>query len=156
MPPGFSLRLAVLAAAAAAIAAAADDNCPPDGWHQYRDKCYWVSNYTLNGRSVAPVCASMITGAEPVSIHDLDLDAFIAEDLVKGERAWLGLYRADTNADWIWLDGSPLNFTMWHEASRTRAEKHAEALTGTKRVFGPMNPAILPTRSLPDSDSEFE
>ena len=111
MPSALSLRLVVLAAASAA---AATTECP-SGWHQYRDKCYWVSNYTLNGRSVPAVCASMITGAEPVSIHDLDLDAFIAEDLAKGEQVWLGLYRATTNTDWSWLDGSPMNFTMWHE-----------------------------------------
>ena len=105
----FTVRLALLSAGAAAVAA----DCPGDDWQQFRDKCYWVSDYTLNGRSVASVCRSMVADAEPVSIHDLDLDAFIGENLTKGQRAWLGLHRADTNAAWTWADGSPMNFTMW-------------------------------------------
>ena len=110
MPSALSLRLVVLAAASAAAA-----SCPSSDWHQYRDMCYWMSNYTLNGRSVEPVCRSLTPGAESVSIHDLDLNAFIAEDLTRGEWARLGLTRADPNSDWKWNDGSPLNFTIWHE-----------------------------------------
>ena len=111
MPSGVSLRLAMLAAATAAAGA----DCPSEEWHQFRDKCYWVSDFTLNARSVATICDSMWPGAEPVSIHDLDLDAVIAENLLQGQRAWLGLHRADTHAEWTWADRSDMNFTMWHE-----------------------------------------
>ena len=72
-----------------------------------------LGDYTLNGRSVATICDQFYPGSQPVSIHHLDLDAFIAENLVHGETAWLGLHRPNTDADWSWLDGSPVNFTMW-------------------------------------------
>ena len=103
-----------------AVATATAADCPSPDWQRYRSKCYWRSNYTLNGRSVARVCDAMSPGSKPVSIHDLDLDAFIGEDLMQGERGQMGLHRAYTDEPWTWADGSDMNYTMWYQGEPDR------------------------------------
>ena len=103
------IRCLTLAAALTAVTA----TCPSSEWKQFRDFCYWSSDYTLAWEDTRRVCQTMFPGSDLVSIHDLELDAFIAEELLGGTDAWLGLRRSSDSAPWIWTDGTPLNYTNW-------------------------------------------
>ena len=82
--------------------------------------CYWGrSNYTLHWYEVEQACGTVYAGAEMVTIHDLDLNTFIAEHIAVNpngtrQHAWLGLHRTDSSSDWKWKDGSEVNFTEWY------------------------------------------
>ena len=106
----FILRASVLAVAIAITAVA---GACPDGWQQLRDMCYWASDYELNGRTVDRVCNDKVPGATAVSIHDLDVNAFVSENLFNGDIGLIGFYRASASASWVWSDGSVVNFTYW-------------------------------------------
>ena len=77
-----TLRMLLVVAAAVTTANAA---CLSLDWKQYRDKCYWFSNGTeMTWYDANAICPVLFPDAEMVSIHDLDLDAFIGEDLLGG------------------------------------------------------------------------
>ena len=122
MSSGFSLRVALLAAAATTAAVATP--CCPFGWQRYQDKCYWVSDTITNGTSLVADCASLYSGAEPVSVHDISQGKFIAVDLTKGRWTWLGLYKPHADADWSWHDGTPVDYASWDVKDPNR---HGEA-----------------------------
>jgi len=100
----FLLLLAIAAAAA---------RCPNQDWTQQGDHCYWISEFKVTWSSVKAVCDSL-TGisAKPATIHDGVEETNLAK-VLQGKRAWLGLFRPYAIADWIWEDGSQVNFTDW-------------------------------------------
>ena len=104
-------RLSLLAAVVTAVSA----SCVDSDWYQYRNTCYWASRYDVQftWRDARSVCSMMFPGSDMVSIHDLDLDAFIAEDLLHGDEAWLGLYRVNDTAPWLWTDESEYDYHNW-------------------------------------------
>ena len=106
----WTLRLPVLAA----ILTAASATCPSSQWKQYGDMCYWRSNLTMSWSEVRGVCQTTFTGSDMVSIHDLLLDAFIGEELMGGEEAWLGLHRPFDVSPWTWTDGSAYDYHHWY------------------------------------------
>ncbi|KAF0288938.1 C-type lectin BML-1 [Amphibalanus amphitrite] len=89
--------------------------CPSDDWRPFRDMCYWSSKFSTTWGEAAQFCAEQASGADLVSIHDLDMDAFIGEQLLNETEAWLGLHRAGEGEQWEWSDGSNYDFTMWYE-----------------------------------------
>ena len=99
-----------LAPAIVTIATAA---CLSSEWKQFRDMCYWRSDYGLTWMDAERACVSTFPGSDMVSIHDLYLDAFIADDLLSGQPAWLGLHRASGSEPWVWTDGSVYNYSRW-------------------------------------------
>ena len=54
----------------------------------------------------------MQPGSRQPSVHSLVADAFIAETLLDGDRAWLGLQRADDV--WSWSDGTVVDWHYWY------------------------------------------
>ena len=105
----WALRLA-LAAVTFTVSSA---TCLSSEWMEFRNMCYWKSDYRLTWTDATQVCPSMFPGSNLVSIHDLDLDAFIAEDLLGGMIAWLGLHRDSSSVPWMWTDGSTYNYSHW-------------------------------------------
>ena len=110
-----TLRVMLLAAAVTAAAAEHDaerDACPSE-WKQYENMCYWNSNFRMPWDEVSRVCNEMFPGSTMMaSIHDLDLNSFIAQDLTNYTETWLSLRR--TNSIWAWSDGSPFDFNNWY------------------------------------------
>ena len=109
-----TLHLTLLAAVITAAAA----SCPSSEWTQFRDICYWGrSDDVVYWYEVAHLCNTIYPGAEMVTIHDIALNAFIAEYIASrdGSRdyAWIGLSRASSSSDWHWTDGSAVNYTVW-------------------------------------------
>ena len=105
------LRLVFLSAVLSAVAAV----CPLGGWQLYRDQCYWASSFPIEWRSVANVCSLEFPGARPVSVHDMQLNAFLAEHVLNFTGGWLGLRRKDESHGWKWSDGSPFDWENWEE-----------------------------------------
>ena len=108
-----SLRLTGLLALFAAAAAISGEACPDSDWVQFESACYWRSPFQLTWRRITDVCASIAPGAIPVSIHSFTQNAFLAETLMKGERAWLGLHRNGSHISWEWQDRSAYNRYYW-------------------------------------------
>ena len=128
----FSLRISVLAATIAAAAA----NCPTSEWKQYGSMCYWVSDYVLNWHSVDHVCDGTFPGSTSVSIHDLELDAFLANELLDGKVAWLGLRRATTSSSWVWSDGSLYDFSLWYSGQPDNSGESCVLINDHSDSFG--------------------
>ena len=105
-------RLTALALALTALSAAA--GLCPSGWKLFGNMCYWSADYVVRWEDVTNICGSILTGADMVSIHDLDLNAFIAQDLLQGREAWLGARRESDSAPFRWTDGSPFDFSLWY------------------------------------------
>ena len=111
----YKLRLALLAVLITTVFS----SCPSADWKQFRDMCYWGrSDDYLLWRDVADVCNSIYPGAEMVTIHDVELNGFIAEEIAgrdgSKEYAWLGLSRYNSSSRWAWTDGSAYNFSLWY------------------------------------------
>ena len=107
----WTLRLMFLVAAISTTSAA----CVSAEWHQFRDMCYWRSNFSLQWNDARTVCPGVFPGSDMVSIHDLELDAFIGEELMDGRRAWIGLRRPTSSASWQWIDGSVYDYHNWYD-----------------------------------------
>ncbi|XP_043191028.1 lectin BRA-3-like [Amphibalanus amphitrite] len=84
----------------------------PSGWVAFRDSCYYRSTYTIEWETANEICAAIQPAARQPSVHDLVTDAFIAETLLGGDRAWLGLSRVD--GVWSWSDGSADDWHYWY------------------------------------------
>ena len=105
----WTLRLTLLVAVIT-VTSATIARCPSTEWHRFREMCYWRSNSTLIWNQVRNYCQMNFPGSDMVSIHDLELDAFIAEELLYYDQAWLGLRRASNSSPWTWTDGSDCNY----------------------------------------------
>ena len=105
----WTLRLTLLAAVVTATSA----GCPISGWTQYDNMCYWASDYGQSWFDAGHLCSSF-PGADMASVHDVKLDAFIAEDMANGEVTWLGLRRASASAPWVWTDGTTFDYNHWY------------------------------------------
>ncbi|KAF0301001.1 Collectin-12 [Amphibalanus amphitrite] len=104
-----ALRVVTLSAALATAGAV----CPSPQWLLYRDQCYWASPFPLEWRSVASVCELQAPGSRHVSVHDLQVAAFVAEQVLNGTGGWLGLRRPNESAGWQWSDGTPYDWHDW-------------------------------------------
>ena len=95
--------------------------CPSEDWRPFGGKCYRRSNFSIEALSVNDVCNFGFPGARAVSIHDLETNTFLSQQLMQGDNAWIGLYRPeDGGSGFSWLDGSALDWTYWyHEPEAT-------------------------------------
>ena len=103
-----------LAAAALTIVWGA---CLTAEWKQFRDKCYWMSNYTLTWEDATKICPSIFPGAHLVSVHDIEEDGFVSEEVTGYIHTWLGLHctgcRDYPPSGCTWSDGSAYNYSNW-------------------------------------------
>ena len=108
------LRMTLVAAAVTAVAAA---TCLSSEWKKYGDMCYWGAsfNYTWNDAQI--FCPELFPGSDLVSVDGVELDAFLAEQIMNGTEAWLGLYY--NSSAWVWTDGTTSNYTNWYAGSTT-------------------------------------
>ena len=107
----WTLRLTLLAA----VVTAATTTCPSSEWKQHDSMCYWRSNYTLTWSDARQICPALFPGSGMVSIHDSELNAFIAEDVANGDQAWIGLLRVGDTSPWVWFDGSAYDYSNWFD-----------------------------------------
>ena len=78
----------------------------------YNGFCYRLVNNSWPWYVVEDACDQVAApGARLASVHDLELNAFLAETVTGGGPAWLGLRRAATYAEWTWKDGTAFDFS---------------------------------------------
>lgn len=85
----------------------------PDGWSKFEELCYWHSNHSVKGTSLAAECYSLDPPAQPVSVHSLQLNTFL--DTLAGGAAypWIGLTRDHQSGAWTWLDAADVDYLNW-------------------------------------------
>ena len=107
-----TLTITLLAVFSSPSAAA----CPSPAWTQaYNGFCYLLVNNTWPWYVAETSCDQVAApGARLVSVHDVQLNAFLAETVAGGGSAWLGARRATTYAEWAWTDGTPFDFSYWY------------------------------------------
>ena len=108
------LWAALPACPACSAAAPAAGGCPSDDWRPFEGSCFWLSAAAAAGSVVPRLCGAEAVGAGPASVSTPRANAFLAEELLEGMPAWVGLMRAD--GDWRWQDGSEVAFESWLEA----------------------------------------
>uniref|UniRef100_A0A8C6SUK6 C-type lectin domain-containing protein n=1 Tax=Neogobius melanostomus TaxID=47308 RepID=A0A8C6SUK6_9GOBI len=84
------------------------------GWELNGTKCYNFSSNGLNWTESRDMCQSL--GADLVKIESREEQEFVFNQLIKGYRFWIGLTDSETEGQWNWTDGSPLNqsFRFWN------------------------------------------
>ena len=108
------MRSAILwPALCCAVATFAEAACPSAEWKSFRGKCYYRSKFHIAGWSVNDVCNFGFPGSKAVSVHDLDVNTFLAHDLMGGVSVWIGLHRNSGDSHFTWMDGTPLDWTYW-------------------------------------------
>ncbi|XP_043211375.1 C-type lectin domain family 4 member A-like [Amphibalanus amphitrite] len=95
------------------VALLANAACPSNEWRPFKGKCYYASTFDVGGWSISDVCNFGYPGSKSVSIHDIDVNSFLAHDMLDGQRAWMGLYRRAGYSGFHWEDESPLDWTFW-------------------------------------------
>ena len=112
MKPLLAILQLALCFATASLASAA---CPTEDWKPYRGKCYYASTFEISGWPVNDVCDFGFNGSKAASVHDLDVNTFLAYDLMEGRSTWLGLYRRQNDTSFTWRDGTPVDWTYFDE-----------------------------------------
>ena len=96
------------------IAAVAHAACPSNEWRPFRGKCYYASSFAVGGWNISEICNFGYPGSKSASVHDIDVNSFLASDMLGGQRAWMGLYRQPGYSYFHWEDGSSLDWTFWY------------------------------------------
>uniref|UniRef100_A0ABI7YZB4 C-type lectin domain-containing protein n=1 Tax=Felis catus TaxID=9685 RepID=A0ABI7YZB4_FELCA len=108
-----ALLLPLLGLAAAAVA-----DCPSSTWVQFQDSCYIFLQEAIKVESIEDVrnqCTDH--GADMVSIHNEEENAFILETLKKQWKGpddiLLGMFFDTDDASFKWFDKSNMTFDKW-------------------------------------------
>jgi len=108
--------LLTLLLAAVASAHPALTGCP-EGWSEYQGKCYFWSTVStqLAYAGVPAACEALLPGAVPPSIHSDEQNTFLASLQTKPWATWIGLTKANSQAEFAWADGSPVDYLRWDD-----------------------------------------
>ncbi|KAM9810216.1 ladderlectin-like isoform 1-T3 [Syngnathus typhle] len=87
----------------------------PAGWTQLDTRCFIFQNERLNFRLAETVCN--ILGGNLVSIHSQLENEVVRHVILAGAgsfaRTWIGLYDRIEDGDYLWTDGSEVDFFDW-------------------------------------------
>jgi len=74
------------------------------------DTCYKVSTTEMDWHDAVDYCRDM--GVELASVHSAEENAFI-NSICTGSRCWIGLSDFENEGEFVWSDGSDLDFLYW-------------------------------------------
>ncbi|XP_037126884.1 ladderlectin-like isoform X1 [Syngnathus acus] len=87
----------------------------PAGWTKLDTRCFIFQNESLNFRLAETVCN--ILGGNLVSIHSQLENEVVRHMILAGAgsfaRTWIGLYDRIVDGDYLWTDGSAVDFFDW-------------------------------------------
>ncbi|XP_074872899.1 killer cell lectin-like receptor subfamily B member 1A [Carettochelys insculpta] len=83
----------------------------PRHWVSYRDKCYWLSQEIKRWSTSHADCLQR--RAQLMVIQDLEEMEFIQNIMQVPNQVWIGLNVTSPGRKWTWVDGSPLNQTLF-------------------------------------------
>ncbi|XP_075867986.1 C-type lectin domain family 4 member E-like isoform X3 [Nelusetta ayraudi] len=111
--------------------------CPPcpKNWEEHGDQCYLFYELATTWELARQRCQQQ--GGDLVRIDSREEQRFLAERLKEKmkdheDKFWIGLTDAQTEGQWLWVDGSPLNKSLkfwnnnepdnWRERNREHGE----------------------------------
>ncbi|XP_049591453.1 ladderlectin [Syngnathus scovelli] len=87
----------------------------PAGWTQLDTRCFIFQNEPFRFRTAETICN--ILGGNLVSIHNELENEVVRQVILAGagsfERSWIGLYDRIEDGDYLWTDGSEVDFFDW-------------------------------------------
>ncbi|XP_033992149.1 C-type lectin domain family 6 member A-like isoform X4 [Trematomus bernacchii] len=83
----------------------------PEGWKMFGCSCYNLSTEEAYWEQSRQNCTA--GGAHLVTVDSEEEQEFISS-MIKGD-TWIGLSDREEEGTWTWVDGSPLNLTLWEE-----------------------------------------
>ncbi|XP_033992153.1 C-type lectin domain family 17, member A-like [Trematomus bernacchii] len=90
----------------------------PEGWRMFGCSCYNLSTEKASWEQSRDNCRAR--GAHLVTVDSNKKQEFITR-MIK-EDTWIGLSDREEEGTWTWVDGSPLNLTLWEEAQPDNGE----------------------------------
>ncbi|XP_077358889.1 lithostathine-1-beta-like [Festucalex cinctus] len=90
-----------------------DDSCPK-GWSLLGSHCYIYQDHERTFADAERVCKTL--GGNLVSIHSALENAFVLELIRQGgndDATWIGIYDEVLNNDFLWTDGTVVDFTAF-------------------------------------------
>ncbi|XP_048853080.1 ladderlectin-like isoform X1 [Brienomyrus brachyistius] len=108
-------------------------NCP-GGWHQYHSRCFYFEGQPKSWVDAQNNCIHL--KGTLASIHSFEEYQFVQR--VTGShfpRAWIGAFDAVKVGTWLWIDGTPFDFTKWNpgEPNNPGVEDCAEINYGAEK-----------------------
>ncbi|XP_077993268.1 macrophage mannose receptor 1-like isoform X2 [Glandiceps talaboti] len=87
----------------------------PSGWIPYGDNCYKRHavdhKYRKTWQDSLSYCQSI--GGDLASFHSQDEERTVLKGKQRNELLWIGLQDVDGNENYVWSDGSNVNYTNW-------------------------------------------
>ncbi|XP_037072758.1 lectin BRA-3-like [Pollicipes pollicipes] len=93
----------------------AEGSCPTElglDWKENDGFCYWYSPFKTSWTQASPACGVIHPNASLASVHNLLENAWIMETFQQMDM-WLGLNDVAEEGQFVWTDGSPVDFTYW-------------------------------------------
>ncbi|KAM5238000.1 low affinity immunoglobulin epsilon Fc receptor [Ctenodactylus gundi] len=92
--------------------------CPAE-WLRFRHKCYYFGKGKKQWIQARFTCEDM--EGRLVSIHSTDEQDFLTKHAHK-EGSWIGLRDLDMEGEFVWMDGSPMDYSNWQLGEPNNAE----------------------------------
>ncbi|XP_048669061.1 low affinity immunoglobulin epsilon Fc receptor isoform X1 [Marmota marmota marmota] len=86
-------------------------NTCPEGWLHFRQKCYYFGQGAKRWVQARFTCDDL--EGRLVSIHSQEEQDFLTKRANK-KGSWIGLRDLDLEGEFIWMDGSPLDYSNWN------------------------------------------
>ncbi|XP_072013135.1 echinoidin-like [Amphiura filiformis] len=96
-------------------------NCPDESWEEgYNGNCYkfFPASTVSDWNAALAHCKSL--DADLVSIHSEEENDMVfwlarngATTVADGPSVWIGFTDETTEGNWVWTDGSPVDYTKW-------------------------------------------
>uniref|UniRef100_I3MWG4 Fc epsilon receptor II n=1 Tax=Ictidomys tridecemlineatus TaxID=43179 RepID=I3MWG4_ICTTR len=86
-------------------------NTCPEGWLHFRQKCYYFGQGAKRWVQARFTCDDL--EGRLVSIHSQEEQDFLTKRANK-RGSWIGLRDLDLEGEFIWMDGSPLDYSNWN------------------------------------------
>ncbi|XP_025048539.1 C-type lectin domain family 17, member A [Alligator sinensis] len=91
----------------------------PRGWAWFQRTCYYFSTAVKTWPEAKVFCAEH--GAHLVIINTEAEQDFVVETAAGKRGHWLGLSDQDTEAKWLWVDGTSLTLSFWSSGEPNNA-----------------------------------
>ncbi|XP_045680096.1 low affinity immunoglobulin epsilon Fc receptor isoform X1 [Phyllostomus hastatus] len=85
-------------------------NTCPEEWVSFQQKCYYFGEGAKRWIQARFACSEL--HGRLVSIHNQEEQDFLAK-YVNKKGSWIGLRDLDIEGEFVWMDGSPLEYSNW-------------------------------------------
>ncbi|XP_078410148.1 lectin-like, partial [Cetorhinus maximus] len=97
------------------------------GGSAYFGRCYKFFSDNKTWIEAELFCQTLAPGSHLASVHLEGQNGFIQQTITKAKRqpftAWIGLHDLAKEKAFLWTDGSPTDFTKWHQGEPNNAGK---------------------------------